>query len=157
VVTYDTVIEFDNPDMKLFPGMTAYVTIPVANADDVVKVPNGGLRFTPDLKPEEIRQLYAKYGIRSGTGRQRQAAGDQQAKAAPNASDMAVLWKQTGDRKLEPVQVKTGITDHTFTEVAQVTAGSLNPGDQIVVGSGTANQTQRAGGGQMMRGAGMPR
>ena len=30
VVTYDTIIEFANPDLKLFPGMTAYVTIPVA-------------------------------------------------------------------------------------------------------------------------------
>src|SRR5882672_777221 len=32
VVTYDTIIEFDNPELKLFPGMTAYVTIPVAPA-----------------------------------------------------------------------------------------------------------------------------
>ena len=33
VVTYDTIIEFENRDMKLFPGMTAYVTIPVATVD----------------------------------------------------------------------------------------------------------------------------
>lgn len=159
VVTYDTVIEFANPDMKLFPGMTAYVTIPVADAEGVVKVPNGGLRFTPDLKPEEIRSLYAKYGIRGGSGKlQRATAGDQQASATRNASDTAVLWKQSTDGKLEPVQIKTGITDHTFTEVAQVTAGSLNPGDQIVVGSAAAGQSQRSGSSpQMMRGAGMPR
>src|SRR5712671_4234028 len=36
VVTYDTIIEFDNPELKLFPGMTAYVTIPVASAQNVV-------------------------------------------------------------------------------------------------------------------------
>lgn len=159
VVTYDTVIEFANPDMKLFPGMTAYVTIPVADAQDVVRVPNGGLRFTPDLKPEEIKALYKEFGIHAGTGRQRQASGDQQAKMAQAPSDTAVLWKQTADGKLEPVQVKTGITDHTFTEVAQVTAGTLTPGDQVVVGSAGANQSQRPGGagGQMMRNAGMPR
>src|SRR5579859_4172674 len=40
VVTYTTIVDFDNPDMKLFPGMTAYVTVPVATATDVVKVPN---------------------------------------------------------------------------------------------------------------------
>ena len=40
VVTYDTVVEFKNPEMKLFPGMTAYVDIPVASADDVLKIPN---------------------------------------------------------------------------------------------------------------------
>src|SRR5262245_10381680 len=49
VVTYTTVVDFDNPEMKLFPGMTAYVNIPVAVANDVVKVPNGALRYKPDL------------------------------------------------------------------------------------------------------------
>ncbi|HZU44312.1 MAG TPA: efflux RND transporter periplasmic adaptor subunit, partial [Terriglobales bacterium] len=38
VVTYDTIIDFNNPDLKLFPGMTAYVTLPVAQAKNVVRV-----------------------------------------------------------------------------------------------------------------------
>ena len=63
VVTYDTIIEFDNPELKLFPGMTAYVTIPVASAHDVLRIPNAALRYKPDLKPEELRQLYAQAGI----------------------------------------------------------------------------------------------
>ena len=37
VVTYDTIVDFDNPDLKLFPGMTAYISIPVASANDVSK------------------------------------------------------------------------------------------------------------------------
>ncbi|HKF21405.1 MAG TPA: efflux RND transporter periplasmic adaptor subunit, partial [Candidatus Angelobacter sp.] len=57
VVTYDTIIDFDNPEMKLFPGMTAYVTIPVAAVANAVKVPNGALRYKPDLAPEEVRAL----------------------------------------------------------------------------------------------------
>src|SRR5437868_8874819 len=63
VVTYDTVMAFDNPEMKLFPGMTAYVNIPVATAENVLEVPNTALRFKPDMKPEELRALYLKYGI----------------------------------------------------------------------------------------------
>jgi HlyD family secretion protein len=63
VVTYDTIVDFDNPDLKLFPGMTAYITIPVATATDVLKVPNGAMRFRPDLKPEELKALYQKYGF----------------------------------------------------------------------------------------------
>ncbi|MGH9814257.1 MAG: efflux RND transporter periplasmic adaptor subunit, partial [Candidatus Acidiferrales bacterium] len=55
VVTYDTIIEFDNPDRKLLPGMTAYVTIPVAHAREVVKIPNGALRYVPEM-PEPERQ-----------------------------------------------------------------------------------------------------
>jgi HlyD family secretion protein len=63
VVTYNTTIEFDNPDVRLFPGMTAYVSIPVAWANNVVKVPNGALRFKPDLTDSERQTLYAKYGV----------------------------------------------------------------------------------------------
>src|ERR1700731_1036741 len=44
VVTYDTIIEFDNPELKLFPGMTAYVSIPVTTAQNVLKLPNTALR-----------------------------------------------------------------------------------------------------------------
>lgn len=89
VVTYDTIIEFDNPDLKLFPGMTAYVTIPVQSARDTMKVPNGALRYNPDMKPEELRALLKQNGIELSTGR-RQMAGGQggqaQGGAAPQAS-----------------------------------------------------------------------
>ncbi len=82
VVTYDTIIDFDNPGQKLFPGMTAYVSIPVAVVEDVLRVPNGALRYKPDMKPEEIRALYAKYGIstggaRAGNGSQSSDSGSQ--------------------------------------------------------------------------------
>src|SRR6202049_212633 len=63
VVTYDTIIEFANPELKLFPGMTAYVTIPVATAQHAWKLPNAALRFKPDLPPNELQALYRKFGI----------------------------------------------------------------------------------------------
>src|SRR5579862_1269662 len=49
VVTYDTVIDFENPDEKLLPGETAYVTIPTGHAQDALRIPNAALSFTPDL------------------------------------------------------------------------------------------------------------
>ena len=52
VVTYDAIIDFANPQLKLFPGMTAYVTVPVAVAANVVKLPNAALRFKPLRSPE---------------------------------------------------------------------------------------------------------
>src|SRR5207253_477393 len=63
VVTYNTIIDFDNPELKLFPGMTAYITIPVATANSVLRVANGALRYKPDLSAEQIRALYQKYGL----------------------------------------------------------------------------------------------
>src|SRR5712671_3191213 len=71
VVTYDTMTEFANPDLKLFPGMTAYVTIPVASVQNAVKLPNTALRYKPPLAPEEILATYKQYGIE---GNERQPA-----------------------------------------------------------------------------------
>src|ERR1700719_408398 len=66
VVTYDTIIEFANPELKLFPGMTAYVTIPVATVENVLKVPNTALRYKPSMAAQEILAIYKQYGIDSG-------------------------------------------------------------------------------------------
>src|SRR5258708_105381 len=71
--TYDTIIQFANPDLKLFPGMTAYVTIPAATVESVLKVPNTALRYKPPMAPEEILAIYKQYGIEGG---ERQQAGD---------------------------------------------------------------------------------
>ncbi len=49
VVTYTTVIQARNPDLKLRPGMTANVTVLVSRRDDVLKVPNAALRFKPPM------------------------------------------------------------------------------------------------------------
>jgi HlyD family secretion protein len=206
VVTYDTVIEFDNPDRKLFPGMTAYVTIPVARADDVLKIPNSALRFKPDMKPDEIRALYQKYGIQmesrrgqqgelaqaenpppgaqppaadangaetrgGGTERPAQAAGNRgdwqqrraarmqptgasqpapaQNEASAQRAQTAVVWKLLPDKSIQPVQIRTGITDYTVTALA---SGDLKEGDQLVTGSQSTRtgsnpfQQQRPGG-----------
>ncbi len=61
VVTYDTIIEFENADRRLLPGMTAYVTIPVAHAKEVVKIPNGALRYVPEMPEEQRMALLRKY------------------------------------------------------------------------------------------------
>ena len=86
VVTYNTTVEFDNPNVRLFPGMTAYVSIPVAWANNVIKIPNGALRFKPDLTDSERNTLYAKYNITDnagGTAAGRIAAGG----GSPSTSD----------------------------------------------------------------------
>ena len=154
VVTYDTIIDFDNPELKLFPGMTAYVTIPVATAN-AVKVPNGALRYKPDFSADEIHALYQQYGIPESTGQQAQAKPESRPQSsapapsgrpgskpvsAPIASeaspryDTQVVWKLQPDNSLQPIRIKTGITDHTFTELVQEMNGTLKPGDELVTG-----------------------
>jgi HlyD family secretion protein len=150
VVTYTTIVNFDNPERKLFPGMTAYVNVPVATATDVLKVPNSALRYKPDLQPDQMNALLAKAGIAAAsTGAKRMRSQNGGGTTAPGGAaqshsggqgDVAVVWKLGKDKSLAPVQVRTGITDHTFTAVAQVLKGTLNPGDELVAGSMTASQ-----------------
>lgn len=152
VVTYDTIIEFANPDQKLFPGMTAYVTIPVDTVQNVVKVPNTALRYKPPMSPEEILATYKQYGIDEGESKPADASGAAASRPAPGSAGAprgpkgatAVVWKVHPDNTLEPVKIATGITDHAFTEVRAVLQGTLKPGDDVVIRSVTS-KTQGPG------------
>ena len=63
VVSYVTVIDVPNRDLKLKPGMTAAVTIETARADDVIKVPNAALRFRPT---DDVFSRRSARSLRSG-------------------------------------------------------------------------------------------
>jgi HlyD family secretion protein len=182
VVTYDTIIVFENPDMKLFPGMTAYVAVPVAQETNVIKVPNGALRFKPDLSDSERDVLYAKYNIpvdaagggagggRAGGGRGGQANGGGGAvggrgggggggggggrngaargprgTGGANRNDWGVVWKKLPNNGLQPIRVRQGVTDFTFTAMEE---GDLKLGDELIIGQtlGGGNTVQAAQG-----------
>jgi HlyD family secretion protein len=140
VVTYDTMIEFDNPDLKLFPGMTAYVTIPVASVQNAMKLPNTALRYKSLMSPEEIVRLYQQYGIDEkeleAATQSFQPAGTVESNITrvPRAT-RAVVWKLHANNAMEPVEVSLGITDHAFTEVRAVLKGNLKESDNVVVRS----------------------
>jgi hypothetical protein len=131
--------------------MTAYVTIPVATAQNALKVPNAALRYNPPLAPEEIRALYAKYGITAGpsaataadenalrtraTAERPAQRGGAETVSREARSDNAIVWKLHADKTLEPIKVALGITDHAYTEVTALLTGTLQPGDAVVTGS----------------------
>jgi HlyD family secretion protein len=151
VVTYDTIIDFENPELKLFPGMTAYVTIPVATVQNVLKLPNTALRYKPPLDPEQVLALYRRFGIEGGD---RKSASDAAAAAeAPQTadggqnrprasrSDTAIVWKLHADNSMEPVKVSLGITDHSYTELTAVTKGELKEGDELIIRSVVAKSS----------------
>jgi HlyD family secretion protein len=160
VVTYDTIIEFANPELKLFPGMTAYVTIPVDTVKNAMKLPNTALRYKPPLSADEILAIYKQYGIDAseqkqavqepagggtgpGNGGQAEAA-TQNPPRAPK-KDSAVVWKLHADNTMEPVKVSLGITDHAYTEVSRVLTGALKEGDDVIIRS-VAPKSQGLGG-----------
>jgi len=123
VVTYDVVVAVANPDLKLFPGMTANVRIVNGVARNVVRLPVAALRFHP---PESATPAA---GVTKGQGKtgRRGAANGAQALQPVYVLDQG---------KLKRVPVKLGLSDGNYTEVLS----GLNQG-QVVV-TGTASTTK---------------
>jgi HlyD family secretion protein len=80
VVTYATVIDVPNPQLKLKPGMTANVNVEINKRTNVLRVPNAALRFRPTneifaalgqapLDPGQLRSLAADAQARGNRGR----------------------------------------------------------------------------------------
>ena len=64
--------------------------------------------------------------------------------AAP--TDLGIIWTQLPDKTLKPVQVRTGITDHTVTELVQVLHGDLKEGDELIIGASKSGSRASTGG-----------
>jgi HlyD family secretion protein len=109
VITYDAVIGVSNPDLKLFPGMTANVKILVNQRLNVMRVPNAALRYHP---ASETPTAASGQGVRKG--------------AAPEKA----VWILDKDDKPQRVTITTGESDGTYTEVV---TGGLKDGDRVIV------------------------
>jgi HlyD family secretion protein len=132
VVTYETIVDFDNPGQKLFPGMTAYATIPVQSVKDALTVPNSALRYNPDMSQTEVSALLTKYGIEAPSVATSHPTGGSSGTQTGKAANIAMIWKLRLDKSIEPVLIQTGVTDHSATAVTQVIKGTLAPGDSVV-------------------------
>jgi HlyD family secretion protein len=131
VVTYDAVIDVDNPEAKLRPGMTANVTFVWAEREDVLRVPNAALRFRPSA--EVLKKLQKA----SGEGAEPQGeAGKRRGPRGP--ADEKTVWLLKNEQ-LEPRKVKIGVTDGTVSEVIS----GLDEGDVVVTESNEPGAQQR--------------
>lgn len=131
VVTYDVVIAVDNPEKILMPGMTAYVSITVAQRKDALLAPNAALRFHPaEAAPRPDKPPGGEAKAERGKD---------------NAEPVGTLYVlENGQPK--PVRVSLGITDSRMTEVS---GGGLKMGAQVIV---TDRQSPAKGsGGRGMR------
>jgi|WetSurMetagenome_2_1015567.scaffolds.fasta_scaffold01720_11 HlyD family secretion protein len=166
VVSYTVMIDVENADMALLPGMTANVTIEVQKAHDVVIVPVAALKFTPPISKAGKWRHRGKAGAADiapagrsvafaagdsaankphGGGRVRVEGGDTasfsrrqpQSPAEENRGHVFVLVED----KPKFVRVKTGLSNGGFTAVE----GDVKPGDQVIVGvlGGDKNASQQ--------------
>lgn len=114
VVTYSAVVEVDNPEEKLRPGMTATVTIKTHEVKNALRVPNAALRYkpSPPMGPngKPVPQP-PEPPLVKGTGRV-----------------YVVTSEKPGEEKSEPRIVQIGVTDGLTTEIV----GGLPPGTKVV-------------------------
>jgi HlyD family secretion protein len=184
VVTYNVVIDVSNPEQKLKPGMTANLEVTIDERNNVLKVPNSALRFTPQVATGQQANQNGGAG-RTGQGSRRgaQQAGnangatvDNSATAngaqvdgarervAPSTSPVLEgqsrrVWVLGQDGKPQPRRIKVGLTDGAATEVLE---GDLREGEIVITGQNvsgnskpqTSSQTPPGFGGAPRTGAG---
>jgi HlyD family secretion protein len=172
VVTYDAVISVDNPDMKLKPGMTANVSVIIAERNSVLKIPNSALRFRPpEIAGAKTNAVATtNFVSSSGSGESRRSGGGggrrggREGGGRPSGERQSTrtIYLLGGNKdkpELKPAQIKAGISDSIYTEVVE----GLKEDDQIVTGllqteaQASAARANPFGGGPPGMGGGMRR
>ena len=161
VVSYTVVVELENPDGKLLPGMTATVDFLTGSENDVLMLPNAALRFraTEEMIAEarERRQAAGSRSpdsarVRGTTGAQSAGAGAPS--AAPRSTNVATLWYLDESGELATMRVRTGMTDGQKTEVQ---GRSLTERMRVIVGVSQGAEAAAASPFQSQQGSGPPR
>jgi HlyD family secretion protein len=135
VVSYITVIDVPNPDLKLKPGMTAAVTIETARAEDVLKVPTAALRFRP------TEEIFEKLGQpvpqrpQRGEGNGREGGTAQRPDDGRGQGARAAVWVMN-QGQLKRVAVQAGISDGAQTAIV---SQELSPGTRVATGITSAD------------------
>lgn len=166
VVTYDTIIEVNNADLKLKPGMTANVSIIAQRQENILRIANSALRFRP---PENLVESVAtnatpqvatapagtntavvadgepgrRRGPGGGGGGERGSRGNRSGRGGVEKRNIQTLYILPGGTtadvanvKLKPIKVRLGITDGIYTEVIE----GLAENDAVVTGVSTPSQ-----------------
>jgi len=130
VVTYETVLDVDNSELLLRPGMTATAEILINKLENVLLIDNAALRYTPSendrttfsgQKPGFFKRIFAS-PPRSKTEEKEEKFQDKKKKE---------VWVLR-DNVIVPIKITTGVTDGMMTEF---TGGDIKPGDKVIIGT----------------------
>ena len=153
VVSYAADLTVANPSLTLRPGMTATADIVTSDKRNVMLVPNAALRF----KPSADGAKDSGGGIAGSlTFRPRRGAGGATRTAKLDRGSQQTIYVKGADGTPQPVQITTGDTDGTMTEVL---SGNLQPGAQVIIGqlatgTDTTKTPRRSGGASKGAGGG---
>jgi len=165
VVTYTTIVEVDNPELKLRPGMTATVSIVTGEARNALRISNAALRFTPNLSQEEMMKLMTRMREERGSrreginperkpdqkgdahrqGTQRTESGQRQSgmrgfgMSGRQMQDFARVWIEDENGQLKMIFIRKGVTDNSYTEIV---SGDLEEGQLVITGENTEGSSR---------------
>jgi len=134
VVTYNVVLDVDNVDELLKPGMTAQVRLVVANRPDVLRIPTTALRFRLSEEEQEAERKRNKDAKPTADAAPPAPVKDDDI-AFRNASDttrMFKIYKLDAMNHPHPVDIRAGLSNFRYTEVV---SGDIKPGDRVVTRS----------------------
>ena len=153
VVTYNVVIDVDNPDELLKPGLTAQVRIITANRPNALRIPTASLRYRPsdfEIAIDAMKKKLSNSESRTDAKKEEKPASD-------DSTDELGLRTRSGERLYRiyklveakipgkqadavPVDVVIGVANCKYTEIVK---GPLNAGDKVVVRSLLADPTKQ--------------
>ena len=142
VVSYTTMIDVDNPDLALKPGMTATVRIETARTDDTLRVPAAAVRFRPTA---DVLQAIGHAADPTTPRATRSASGARSpnasaARRSPGEGGRSAIWT-LADGRLERVPVEIGVSDGAMVAVK---AQTLTEGATVVTGVAVAKVASSA-------------
>jgi HlyD family secretion protein len=140
VVTYNVVLDVENKDQLLKPGMTAQVRLVVGNRQNVLRIPTAALRFrlSDEELEKEAKAKQAKNGSASASASASASLptpedGDDVAFRAKNeVTRLFKIYKLDDKNQAKPLDIKIGLSNFRYTEVL---AGELKAGDKVVTRS----------------------
>jgi HlyD family secretion protein len=123
VVTYPVIVNAENQENRLFPGMTAIIICEVAQRTNVLKVANAALRF----KPAEKKSAEAE---------------PKRKRLGPRVEQRPKVWiRDSPDSEPTPVAVKLGISDGIYTEILEPCP--LTEGQELITGIDVSNEDKK--------------
>jgi HlyD family secretion protein len=140
VVTYDAVIDVENADLKLRPGMTANVTVIYAQRDNALAIPNAAFRYRPPQSATPSASAAtsgptsaaASGGPSGPTGRGHKSHG-----SSDDATEPRTIWVLRNGAP-QSVSIHAGLSDGSLTEVID---GDLKEGDEVITEANGADAT----------------
>jgi len=140
VVNYVVIVEVENPEMKLVPGLTANLNIYIDQRKNVLRIPANAFTFIPPIEYIQTDKLLPDSTQKKWELKLQQNSELKKQQIVELDHTEGYLWVKS-EKDIFPVKVTKGLSDGTFTEIS----GDIREGEEVVIGinhSASASETK---------------